>query len=111
MAGSQVVKIIIVTVKAGASPVKLDLGAGLGAAGHPVQEPLELIVSQLSAELPGLGHLTQHGLHLPEVVLLRPEIALLRPEMVLLRPEIVLLPTCRPFSGLASIRVLSRARA
>ena len=41
MAGSQVVKIIIVTVQAGASPVKLDLGAGLGAAGHPVQEPLE----------------------------------------------------------------------
>ena len=77
MAGSQVVKIIIVTVKAGASPVKLDLGAGLGAAGHPVQEPLELIVSQLAAELPGLGHLTQHGLHLPEVVLLRPEIVLL----------------------------------
>merc|ERR1719342_411419 len=61
---SQIVKIIIVTVHRGASPIKLDLGAGLAAAGHPVQESLELIVPQLAAELPGLGHLTQHGLHL-----------------------------------------------
>ena len=61
---SQIVKIIIVTVHRGASPIKLDLGAGLAAAGHPVQESLELIVPQLAAELTGLGHLTQHGLHL-----------------------------------------------
>ena len=61
---SQIVKIIIVTVHRGASPIKLDLGAGLAAAGHPIQESLELIVPQLAAELTGLGHLTQHGLHL-----------------------------------------------
>ena len=63
-------QILLITVQSGPPPVELDL-AGLLGGGHPVQQPLQLLVTQLPAQLASLGHLTEHRLHLLPLVGLR----------------------------------------